>query len=287
MNNSYVNLASITTYRFGGICKNFIEITTEDDLSKLPKNLNSENTFFLGKGSNVAFSDDEFQNYIIKSNLTYIKKNQSNGEIEIGSGYFLPDLSRYLKKHSLSGGEFLLGIPGSVGGGIKMNAGAWGFEFSSYLKKIKFYDLESKEIKEVDKNNFLFGYRQSKNLDKKIIISGTFFFEPGDPIKIGQKMTELNNLRKKSQPPALYNAGSVFKNSENYFAGELIENAGLKGYSVGNVSVSKKHANFFIAKKGAKSQSLYDLVNYVKSEVFNKFGVQLEEEILFVGNFKD
>ena len=110
-------------------------------------------------------------------------------------------------------------------------------------------------------------------------------FEKGNSIEISEKMSEFNKNRKKSQPTGIYNAGSVFKNTKEYFAGELIEKAGLKGYSINNVSVSNKHANFFIAKKGAKALSLYKLVQHVKEKVNDKYGVMLEEEIQFIGEF--
>jgi UDP-N-acetylmuramate dehydrogenase len=194
-------------------------------------------------------------------------------------------LSRYLKDSELGGGEFLLGIPGSLGGALKMNAGSYGYEIATNVVEVNCYDLNERKLITVDKNTINYRYRQSENLDNKVILSAVLKFEHTDPKLIAQKMSEFNNQRKKSQPPGIYNAGSVFKNSEGYFAGELIDNAGLKGYSIDNVSVSTKHANFFIAKKGAKASSLYNLVQYVKEKVYDKYKVRLEEEIQFIGEF--
>ena len=166
-----------------------------------------------------------------------------------------------------------------------MNAGSYGYEIATNVLEIKCYDLDEKKIIILDKDSINYSYRNSNNLDNKIIISAILKFENSDPKNISKKMSDFNMRRKKSQPPGIYNAGSVFKNSDNYFAGELIENAGLKGFSIDNVSVSTKHANFFIAKKGAKASSLFSLVQHVKEKVYDKYEVNLEEEIQFIGEF--
>ena len=280
-----VNLSKVTTYRFGGLCKNFIILENPDDILKIPESINSTNTFVLGRGSNIAFADNEYTGYILKSEFQYINKTNNLNILEVGSGTYLPELSRYLKEIGLGGGEFLLGIPGTVGGALRMNAGSYGYEIATNVLEIKCYDLDEKKIITLDKNSINYSYRNSNNLDNKIILSAILKFENSDPKIISKKMSEFNERRKKSQPPGIYNAGSVFKNSDDYFAGELIENAGLKGFSIDNVSVSTKHANFFIAKKGAKASSLYSLVQHVKEKVYDKYEVNLEEEIQFIGEF--
>jgi len=280
-----VELSKVTTYRFGGLCKNFIELENYDDLLKISDKINSNNTFVLGKGSNIAFSDKEYKGYVLKPQFEFIENTNDGCILEVGASTYLPDLSRYLKDSELGGGEFLLGIPGSLGGALKMNAGSYGYEIATNVVEVNCYDLNERKLITVDKNTINYRYRQSENLDNKVILSAVLKFEHTDPKLIAQKMSEFNNQRKKSQPPGIYNAGSVFKNSEGYFAGELIDNAGLKGYSIDNVSVSTKHANFFIAKKGAKASSLYNLVQYVKEKVYDKYKVRLEEEIQFIGEF--
>ena len=280
-----VNLSKVTTYRFGGLCKNFIILENPDDILKIPETINSTNTFVLGRGSNIAFADDEYTGYILKPDFQYINKTNNLNMLEVSSGTYLPELSRYLKENELGGGEYLLGIPGSLGGALKMNAGSYGYEISSNVIEVNCYDLDKKKFITVDKDSINYSYRRSKNLDNKIILSAILRFENSDPKTISKKMTDFNKQRKKSQPPAIYNAGSVFKNTNTYFAGKLIENTGLKGYSIDNVSVSTKHANFFIAKKGAKAASLYNLVQYVKEKVHDKYKVELEEEIQFIGEF--
>ena len=284
MNINSVNLSEVTTYRFGGFCKNFINIESEDELSDLENIIKGKQNVILGKGSNVAFSDKEFYGNVLTPKFEELTLSD-NFEIKVGSSVFLPKLSRFFKDNSLSNGEFLIGIPGTVGGAIKMNAGAYGWEFSELLKDLRCFDLETFEIEILKKEELEFSYRKSKNLDNKIILSATLTVEKGDKKIINKNLSDFNEKRKKSQPAAIYNAGSVFKNTSDYYAGELIDNAGLKGYKIDGVRVSEKHANFFVAEKGAKAISLFNLVQYVKDKVSNKFGITLEEEIIFIGDF--
>jgi len=284
MNINSVNLSEVTTYRFGGFCKNFINIKSEDELSDLKNIIKGKQNVILGKGSNVAFSDKDFNGNVLTPKFEELTLSD-NFEIKVGSSVFLPKLSRFFKDNSLSNGEFLIGIPGTVGGAIKMNAGAYGWEFSELLKDLRCFNLETFEIEILKKEELEFSYRKSKNLDNKIILSATLTVEKGDKRIINKNLSEFNEKRKKSQPAAIYNAGSVFKNTSDYYAGELIDNAGLKGYEIDGVRVSEKHANFFVAEKGAKAMSLFNLVQYVKDKVSTKFGITLEEEIIFIGDF--
>ena len=279
-----IKLSNVTTYKFGGYCDNFYTISNED-VGFLKEAFSSDNNFILGKGSNVAFSDDGYDGNVINPNFKDLNIDASLSEIKVGASVFLPDLARYYKANNLINAEFLIGIPGSVGGAVKMNAGAYGWEFSDLLLSIEVYNFNTNKIEILLKEDLDFGYRMSHNLEKKLILSATLLAIKGDPKLISKRLKENVAYRKKSQPAAIYNAGSVFKNTENYSAGELIDKAGLKGYSIEGVKVSKKHANFFIASKGAHSSSLYRLVNHVKEVVDNKFGVSLEEEILFIGKF--
>ena len=284
MNINSVNLSEVTTYRFGGFCKNFINIESEDELSDLENIIKGKQNVILGKGSNVAFSDKEFYGNVLTPKFEELTLTD-NFEIKVGSSVFLPKLSRFFKDNLLSNGEFLIGIPGTVGGAIKMNAGAYGWEFSELLKDLRCFDLETFQIEILKKEELEFSYRKSKNLDNKIILSATLTVEKGDKKIINKNLSDFNEKRKKSQPAAIYNAGSVFKNTSDYYAGELIDNAGLKGYEIDGVRVSEKHANFFVAEKGAKAISLFNLVQYVKDKVSTKFGITLEEEIIFIGDF--
>ena len=279
-----VILKNETTYRFGGICKNFFLLEEKNDLDNFDEFETFEKFFILGKGSNVAFSENNFDGAVIQSKINYINFDKETNKIELGSGTYLPELSRFLKSKNLSGGEFLLGIPGTVGGALSMNAGCYGYEFLDYVETFEYFDLKSRKIKQINKSQINYGYRFT-DINNSIILSVTMQFPDGDPEKISKNMKEFTNHRKNTQPSALYNAGSVFKNGEDYFAAELIENAGLKGYRIDGVRVSEKHSNFFIADKDAKSSALYKLVNFVKESVLQKYDVSLQEEIIFVGDF--
>jgi len=284
MINQEVLLKNETTYRFGGMCKNFFLLEHKKDLENFNEYDIFDEYFILGKGSNIAFSENEFNGAVIQSKINYINFDNNTNKLELGSGTYLPDLSRFLKSKNLSDGEFLLGIPGTVGGALSMNAGCYGYEFLDYVESFEYFDIKSKKIQTIKKSQINYGYRFT-DIDDSIVLSVTMIFPDGDPDIISKNMKEFTNHRRNTQPSALYNAGSVFKNGDDYYAAELIENAGLKGYKIDGVRVSEKHSNFFIADKDAKSSALYKLVNFVKDSIFEKYDVRLQEEIIFVGDF--
>ena len=279
-----IKLSTVTTYKFGGYCNNFYKISN-NDIDLFDEAFSNKEYFILGKGSNVAFSDKDYEGNVINPDFNEISFNKNLGEVKVGSSVFLPDIARFYKDKNLINAEFLIGIPGSVGGAVKMNAGAYGWEFSDILSSIEVYNLVTKKIETLNKDDINFSYRSSSNLENKVIISATLIGTEGDPALIKSRLKENIKYRKDTQPSAIYNAGSVFKNTDQYSAGELIDKADLKGFSIDGVKVSTKHANFFVASKGANSSSLYKLVNHVKEVVDSKFGVSLQKEILFVGKF--
>ena len=279
-----IKLSTVTTYKFGGYCNNFYKISN-NDIDLFDEAFSNKEYFILGKGSNVAFSDKDYEGNVINPDFNEISFIKNLGEVKVGSSVFLPDIARFYKDKNLINAEFLIGIPGSVGGAVKMNAGAYGWEFSNILSSIEVYNLVTKKIETLDKDDINFSYRSSSNLENKVIISATLIGTEGDPALIKSRLKENIKYRKDTQPSAIYNAGSVFKNTDQYSAGELIDKADLKGFSIDGVKVSTKHANFFVASKGANSSSLYKLVNHVKEVVDSKFGVSLQKEILFVGKF--
>ena len=279
-----IKLSTVTTYKFGGYCNNFYKISN-NDINLFDEAFSNKEYFILGKGSNVAFSDKDYEGNVINPDFNEISFIKNSGEVKVGSSVFLPDIARFYKDKNLINAEFLIGIPGSVGGAVKMNAGAYGWEFSDILSSIEVYNLVTKKIETLEKDDINFSYRSSSNLENKVIISATLIGTEGDPALIRSRLKENIKYRKDTQPSAIYNAGSVFKNTDQYSAGELIDKAELKGFSIDGVKVSTKHANFFVASKGANSSSLYKLVNHVKEVVDSKFGVSLQKEILFVGKF--
>ena len=281
----YVDLSKKTTYKFGGEARYYFEYnrnTTKAEISKI-KNL-TEDIYFLGKGSNVAFSDKGYPGLVLRSSndgITQISENI----LEVYSGTPMPEIARFCKTMGLSGSEFMIGIPGTIGGGVAMNAGAFGSSISDILDKVYTYNFLKSEQGMHKKNDLRIGYRSVKGIEGEYIDKVHLVLDPSDKKLIALKHNEYLDHRRTTQPSGLYNAGSVFKNPKGYFSGELIENAGLKGYRKGSVSVSKKHANFFVADRNAKSIDLYELVSYVKETVREHFDVLLEEEIRFVGEF--
>ena len=280
-----IDLSKKTTYKFGGFARYYLEYnvnTSQEIFSKVSGITND--IYFLGKGSNVAFSDKGYPGIVIRStkdNITQISENV----LEVYSGTPMPEVARFCKTKGLSGAEFMIGIPGSIGGGIAMNAGAYGSSTADILEKVFTYSFIENKVKIINKNNLNIGYRVVKGIEEQYIDKVHLVLEPGDINNIESKHKEYLQHRKKTQPSGLYNAGSVFKNPEGYHAGQLIEEAGLKGYRRGTVSISKKHANFFVAERKALASDLFDLVNYAKGAVYDLFGVELEEEIRFVGDF--
>jgi UDP-N-acetylmuramate dehydrogenase len=285
MKKNSIKLSEVTTYKFGGYCDNFFDVDDESINSEVNFNIKDQELLVLGKGSNLVFSDEGYKGTIVKPNINFIKLKDSNSILSLGASTYLPDIARFSKNNSIASLEWLIGIPGSVGGAVSMNAGAYGYEFADHIKSVKIYDIKSNKIEIKDKDYFEFSYRTTKNLDNKIILSVDLHVEKGNSQEIQKQISENLKRRKDTQPAGVYNAGSVFKNPKEGSAGFFIENAGLKGFSIEGVEVSQKHANFFVARKGSKAQSLFELTNYVKNEVFNKFDITLEEEIIFVGNF--
>ena len=280
-----IDLSKKTTYKFGGFARYYLEynINTSQEIFTKVNSLTTD-IYFLGKGSNVAFSDKGYQGIVIRSTKDNIAQISEN-VIEVYSGTPMPEVARFCKSKGLSGAEFMIGIPGSIGGGIAMNAGAYGSCTSDILEKIYTYSFVENKMKVINKSNLNISYRDVKGIEENYIDKVHLVLEPADINNIDAKHKEYLQHRKKTQPSGLYNAGSVFKNPEGYYAGQLIEEAGLKGYRIGTVSISKKHANFFVADRKALASDLFDLVNYVKEAVYDFFGVELEEEIKFVGDF--
>ena len=283
---SDVKLSTVTTYKFGGVSKYFLNYDSNTPESVL-ENLKeyTDSICFIGKGSNLAFSDKGYEGLIVKNDKKGVVRIDES-TIEVFSGTYMPDIARFCADNNLSGAEFMIGIPGSIGGGVKMNAGSYGSSVSDLLKTLTTYNYTMSKFKKYSKDDLKFGYRSFSGINKEFIHTTVLELKPEDSSIIRSKQKEYLKHRKETQPTAVYNAGSVFKNPEGLYAGRLIEEAGLKGYSVGGVEVSSKHANFFVAKKGARSLDLYQLVKFVKEKVYENSGTSLEEEIIFIGDFE-
>lgn len=285
-----VSLKKHTTYRVGGICKYMIFPSDTKKLIKLLKILKEYEIKYkvLGNGSNTLFSDEPFEGVIIKlSNFDNLEVRRTT--VKVGSGYNLMKLATLMVKKGLSGLEFATGIPGTVGGAVYMNAGAYKSDMGYIVKNIKVLTKEFQVItltnRELD-----FHYRSSflqRNKDY-ICLEATLSLKNGDKEEMQEIVKDRRTRRLESQPLEYPSAGSVFRNKEGYPAsGKLIEDLGLKGYRINGAEVSMKHANFIINKENATAQDIRDLIEYVQEKVKEEYKIELKVEQEFVNWKKD
>ena len=276
-----------TTFRTGGIAEEYYRIYNADGLMEvLEKCWNAgEEPLIIGNGSNLLISDKGPGVPVIEIGDGLSSIVVDGDYIEAEAGVMLSKVARAALDNSLTGMEFASGIPGSVGGALYMNAGAYGGEMKDITESVKVYkdgiviDIPAEEMK--------FGYRYSKAMDDHmIILGGRFKLEKGDRIEIEATMNDLNKRRRDKQPLEYPSAGSTFKRPEGYFAGKLIMDSGLAGKSVGGAVVSPKHCGFIINKGGATSTDIYNLICEVQDIVYKKYGVRLETEVKLIGDFQ-
>lgn len=275
-------LKNHTTFGCGGNAKAVIFPEAVNELISLVKLL-KEDMVVLGNGSNVLVCDEGIDKYAV---ITLKMKNVlCEGEsIYADCGTSLVKISAVAAENSLSGLEFASGIPGTVAGGIFMNAGAYGGEIKDVISEVYAIDKEGNK-KIFSKEELELSYRHSVFCDNGCIITGAKFdLKKGNKEVILATMRDLNQRRKDKQPLEYKSAGSTFKRPEGYFAGQLIEESGLKGYSVGDAQVSEKHAGFVINKGNAKAKDVLDVINHCRQVVTEKFGVELEPEIKILSN---
>lgn len=236
----------------------------------------------IGNGSNLLVKDGGIRGVVIElSNINKIEIN--SGKIKAYCGALLKDVSDVALNNSLTGFEFACGIPGSVGGAVFMNAGAYDGEIKNVIESADVLDKQGNVIT-LSKDELGLGYRTSKVMKEGlIVISATFALENGDKQKIYDRIEDLNNRRQEKQPLEYPSAGSTFKRPEGYFAGKLIQDAGLKGFELGGAAVSAKHSGFVINKNNATAKEILDLIKYVQNEVKEKFGVDLYPEVRILG----
>lgn len=273
-------LSTLTTYKTGGVAKLVVYPNNINNLKQLLKLINKYNInyFILGKGSNTLFSDNEFNGAIIKLdklNNFEIKQN----EIYVESGMILSKLVQESVKNNLTGLEFAIGIPGTIGGAIYMNAGSYGSNMSNIITSVIVLN-EKIQIEEIPLEKLKFDYRYSifqanKNL---ICIAANIKLEFGDHDEIASKVKENLLKRKNSQPLEYPSAGSVFRNPEGNYAGKIIEELGLKGKNIGGAEISTKHANFIINKNNASSSDILNLIKLVQKEAKDKYKIDLKLE---------
>lgn len=262
--------------KIGGIAKIFIEIENKEELTSVYNKY--DNIFLIGNGTNTLIKDDNLDTVFISiKNLNKIEELEK-GTLKIEAGLDFNKLMKYLNKKNYSGLENLAGIPGTVGGLVYMNGGAYGTEIFDCIKEVEvFYNNEIKSFKKEQLN---FSYRYTEMQDKNcVIISTTFQFTDGFNL---EKILELQKIREEKQPLHMPSLGSTFKNPNGDFAARLISEAGLKGTIIGNAQISERHPNFLLNLGNASFQDIKDLVSLIKTTVKNKFDILLEEEIITV-----
>jgi len=244
--------------------------------------------YVMGNGSNLLVSDLGYRGLILKLGENFSEITiEEDGIVKAQAGVLLSKLSHAIAENSLTGFEFAAGIPGTLGGAVTMNAGAYGGEMKQCLISATVIDSQG-EIRVLDNEDLKLGYRSSilQNSDL-CVLDATMKFSKGDKQEIKDKIRELNYLRQLKQPLDQYSAGSTFKRPEGYFAGKLICDAGLKGFQIGGAAVSEKHCGFLINKDNATARDFMALIKEVIRVVEEKFGVRLEPEVKFLGEFID
>ena len=239
----------------------------------------------LGNGTNILFPDEGLKELFLISTQKLTKIFLlPDGAIYAEAGVSLAKLAGFAQQNGLKGLEFASGIPGSLGGGLTMNAGAYGGELKDAVESVVCYYLPEQRLYELDNKQCAFGYRESlfQKMGGCAILSAVLRLEPGDPDEIAAKMRDLNEKRREKQPLDLPSAGSAFKRPEGHYAAALIDRAGLKGYAVGGAQVSEKHAGFVVNTGGASSHDVYDLMMHIRKTVYEHSGVVLEPEMIIL-----
>ena len=279
-------LAPYTTFRIGGPAGLAVFPKSSDEAVKALGAVRSSGLRYLvlGNGSNVLIDDGGFDGAVVI--LTGMRAfSVGDGVITADAGLSLTRLASIAAANSLTGLEFAYGIPGTVGGGVYMNAGAYGGELAQVAVSSRWYDMETGETGEYSGAEQDFSYRHSVYMnDRKIILSATFRLAPGERDKIGAAMDDYMSRRREKQPLELPSAGSVFKRGNGFITAKLIEDAGLKGRRVGDAEVSEKHAGFIVNRGKATSADVLGLIEVIKREIRDKFGKDIECEVRYIGS---
>ena len=278
------SLSNYTTYRVGGVCSYIVYPKDVKKLILLLKYLDSNKIkhMVLGNGSNTLFSSKPYEGVIIKldelNNVEIIKN-----KVKVGAGYNLMKLSMLAMRKSLAGLEFASGIPGSIGGAVYMNAGAYNSDMGYIVQKVKVLTPDYRVISMTNKE-LKFHYRDSffRHHKKYICLEATLKLVHGDKEKIKEVNEERKKRRLESQPLEYPSAGSVFRNTTDLYAGKLIEDIGLKGLTKGGAMISKKHANFIINTGKAKAEDIKELIDFTRDTVEERYGVKLKVEQEFI-----
>nr|WP_300785319.1 UDP-N-acetylmuramate dehydrogenase [uncultured Acetatifactor sp.] len=278
-------MAGHTTFRIGGPADCFVQLEDEEQLRKVRRYLGLAGVpfFVLGNGSNLLVDDAGYRGVVLQIGQKMSDISVQGCHIIAKAGATLRQVAAAALEHGLAGFEFASGIPGTVGGGVVMNAGAYGGEMSQVVNQVRVVSKEGESM-ELDNDTMEFRYRGSVIRGSAFTVTEvTFRLEPGDREAIRAKMEELAARRREKQPLEYPSAGSTFKRPQGYFAAALIEDCGLKGASVGGAQVSEKHAGFVINRGGATAEDIVRLMDHVRETVQRQTGVTLEPEVKLLG----
>jgi UDP-N-acetylmuramate dehydrogenase len=280
-----IELSNYCFYKTGGLAKFFARPQILEDLQEILSYARQNNLkyYVFGVGSNILFSDESFEGIVIT--LKNLNKwiYFDDEYFYAGAGVLLDDFIKFTMNFGFSKIVYLSGIPGTIGGALYMNAGAFGVEIKDFVVEAQVLK-ENLDIQNLKNSEIGFSYRQALQLVNNIVLSAKFKLAfSANKLKSSKVRNTVLYKRKVKQPLEYPSCGSVFKRGPSYYAGALIEKCGLKGYSIGNCEVSTKHANFIINKGNAKSLDIYKLILYVKEEVYKKYGITLEEEVKLIG----
>lgn len=280
-------MAEHCSFRIGGPVR---ALAIPSDVSSVSKicyylKMNHIAPYILGNGTNILFPDEGLKDLFIISTERLTKMFLlPDGAVYAEAGVSLARLASFAQQNELQGLEFASGIPGSVGGGLIMNAGAYGGELKDVVESVVLYYLPEQRLYELSREQCAFAYRSSlfQRLGGCVLLSAVFRMEKGSGEEVAAKMRELNQRRRDKQPLDLPSAGSAFKRPEGHFAAALIDQAGLKGFSIGGAQVSEKHAGFVVNTGSATSHDVYDLMMEIRKKVYDSSGIVLEPEIVIL-----
>lgn len=281
------SMAAHCSFKIGGPVRALATPSDVSSLSKICYLLKEQQLvpYILGNGTNILFPDEGLKDLFIISTAKLTKIFLlPDGAIYAEAGVSLAKLAGFAQQHELSGLEFASGIPGTVGGGLIMNAGAYGGELKDTVESVVLYYLPEQRLYELTNEQCSFGYRSSlfQKMGGCVLLSAVFRLEKGDGEEIAAKMRQLNQQRRDKQPLDLPSAGSAFKRPEGNYAAALIDRAGLKGYTVGGAQVSEKHAGFVVNTGNASSHDVHQLMRYVRKKVYENSGIALEPEMIIL-----
>ena len=276
-----------TTFRIGGEAACFIRISSEEQLRKLIpyfENVGVE-YFVLGKGSNLLVGDKGYPGVILQISDACQQIEAEGNRLQVQAGAALSKVALFAMERGLEGLEFAAGIPGTVGGGVVMNAGAYGGEMKQVVESVRVLSSEG-EILTLDNDTMEFGYRTSIIRNRNFtVLSVTFRLWEGNREEIRARIEDFQKRRMEKQPLNYPSAGSTFKRPEGYFAGKLIMDAGLRGFQIGDARVSDKHCGFVVNVGKATARDVTDVIEEVQERVRERFGVSLEREVIYLGEF--